>query len=291
LRSRYATHRIVLIAASEVAFLLTLAGIVDEWASWQGEPASRLFSADEPLSARWQGWFDTCDYVVAWLQDSDGQLSSRLRALGVREAAVRSPFSERLQQAHQSDRFLEIVELPPLGPDELGRPIDHRDFTGFAEAYLRLSGLPANEPFALIHPGSGSQAKCIHPRSLVGLMEMLEGAGIVPWILEGPADRIQVDRLRTLCPNRPVVITGINLVTLAGLTAKAAIFVGHDSGPTHLAALLGVQTVALFGPTEARRWGPRGRSVRILQGGPSFTFSDGEIESACRSILLSELSR
>lgn len=290
LRSRYTAHRIVLIAGLEVAYLLTQAGIADEWASWQGEPATRLFSVDEPLPARWQAWFDTCDYVVAWLEDKDEHLSFRLRALGGREAVVLSPFSGRLQQAHQSDRFLEIVQSPPMDPDDLGRPIDHRSFSGFAEEYLRQAGLPTNERFALIHPGSGSREKCIHPRPLVKLMEMLEGAGIAPWILEGPADRIQVDRLRTLCSRKPIIVSGINLATLAGVMAKAAMFVGHDSGPTHLAALLGLQTVALFGPTDSRRWGPRGRSVRILEGGPSFKFSDGEIESICRSILMTDLA-
>jgi ADP-heptose:LPS heptosyltransferase len=41
-------------------------------------------------------------------------------------------------------------------------------------------------------------------------------------------------------------------------------FVGNDSGITHLAAYLGCPTIALFGPTDPRMWGPLGRRVKIL---------------------------
>jgi len=47
--------------------------------------------------------------------------------------------------------------------------------------------------------------------------------------------------------------------------AHAAVFLGNDSGPTHLAAQLGVATVALFGPTDPRRWAPVGPRVTILK--------------------------
>ena len=44
-------------------------------------------------------------------------------------------------------------------------------------------------------------------------------------------------------------------------------FVGNDSGTTHLAAMLGAPTVALFGPTDPAVWAPTGPRVRVLGGG------------------------
>lgn len=41
-------------------------------------------------------------------------------------------------------------------------------------------------------------------------------------------------------------------------------YLGNDSGVTHLAALLGVPTVALFGPSDPVVWQPQGRAVRVL---------------------------
>ena len=55
---------------------------------------------------------------------------------------------------------------------------------------------------------------------------------------------------------------------LAGASAGARVFVGNDSGPTHLAAATGAPTVALFGPTDPRRFAPRGPAVTVLARPP-----------------------
>ncbi|MBS0533686.1 MAG: glycosyltransferase family 9 protein [Proteobacteria bacterium] len=48
----------------------------------------------------------------------------------------------------------------------------------------------------------------------------------------------------------------LNWAQLAGLLSKAEVFVGPDTSVTHLAAACGAPTVALFGPTDPRLWGP-----------------------------------
>ncbi len=57
-----------------------------------------------------------------------------------------------------------------------------------------------------------------------------------------------------------------SLDELADVVSGARVFVGSDSGPTHLAAQLGVATVALFGPTDPGVWGPVGPAVSVLTG-------------------------
>jgi len=46
--------------------------------------------------------------------------------------------------------------------------------------------------------------------------------------------------------------------------SRCRVFIGNDSGITHLAAYIGCPTVALFGPTDPRTWGPVGRRVRVV---------------------------
>jgi ADP-heptose:LPS heptosyltransferase len=53
---------------------------------------------------------------------------------------------------------------------------------------------------------------------------------------------------------------------LAALLASAGGVLGNDSGPSHLAALLGTPVVVLFGPSDARVWRPVGAGVRVLAG-------------------------
>jgi ADP-heptose:LPS heptosyltransferase len=56
-----------------------------------------------------------------------------------------------------------------------------------------------------------------------------------------------------------------DLYELAGWLARARLYIGNDSGITHLAAAVGTPVLALFGPTDPAVWGPRGRNVRIAK--------------------------
>ena len=59
----------------------------------------------------------------------------------------------------------------------------------------------------------------------------------------------------------------VDLLTLAALIARAALLVGVDSAPTHLAAALRTPQVVLYGPTNPFHWRPRSSPAVILQGG------------------------
>jgi heptosyltransferase-3 len=102
----------------------------------------------------------------------------------------------------------------------------------------------------IMHPGAGAAAKC-WPH-FAGLIEMVRDAVV----LIGPAD---VD----FPTNRPS-LRGLSLLDVAQELRQCRCFVGNDSGITHLAAYLGCPTIALFGPTDPRMWGPLGRRVKIL---------------------------
>ena len=62
-----------------------------------------------------------------------------------------------------------------------------------------------------------------------------------------------------------VVARELPLRVLGAVLAEAGLFVGNDSGVSHLAAASGTPTLALFGPTDPAQWSPVGRSVRCLR--------------------------
>jgi heptosyltransferase-1 len=62
-----------------------------------------------------------------------------------------------------------------------------------------------------------------------------------------------------------------SLSELMALSRRSQLFVGGDTGPMHLAALLGVKTVALFGPTDPARNGPYWAGTRVLRDPSSIT--------------------
>jgi ADP-heptose:LPS heptosyltransferase len=87
--------------------------------------------------------------------------------------------------------------------------------------------------------------------------------GGVVVLLLGPVEeeRGGVHELRQHC----LVAGGLSLSQAAALLAASDVYLGNDSGITHLAAALGVPTVALFGPSDPRQWAPRGRQVAIVR--------------------------
>lgn len=77
-----------------------------------------------------------------------------------------------------------------------------------------------------------------------------------------------------------------NLAELASWMRGARLYIGNDSGITHLAAATGCRTLALFGPTDPAVWAPRGPNVNVLRSNP---LTDLTVESvlAAASRLLS----
>ena len=72
------------------------------------------------------------------------------------------------------------------------------------------------------------------------------------------------DELMERLPAVRALPEGLSLTELARYLATCRAFIGNDSGITHLAAYIGCPTVALFGPTDPRVWGPIGRRSRVI---------------------------
>jgi ADP-heptose:LPS heptosyltransferase len=58
-----------------------------------------------------------------------------------------------------------------------------------------------------------------------------------------------------------------SILDLAALLKRAALFVGADSGPLHLAAALGTRVVGLYGPKDPRTYGPYWENARVVRKG------------------------
>jgi ADP-heptose:LPS heptosyltransferase len=83
-------------------------------------------------------------------------------------------------------------------------------------------------------------------------------------VVVGPTEIEREDPRRWPWPVAPAFVVEPQVTELAARLAPAAAFVGNDSGTTHLAAMLGVPTVAVFGPSDARIWAPVGPHVRVV---------------------------
>ena len=277
LRTRFSKHRLVLCAEDQVAKLLLACRIIDEHISMQGRTCTDLFAGAESVTGQLQTWLQACDLAIGWLEDLDGTLNGTFKALGVREVIVRSPFSPTIHATLQRDRFLEAIqEAPSSGEGDILLAVTE-PLLRVGQTCLEAAGLPIGQSLVVIHPGSGSAHKCVAPGILSSLIIAIQASGATPVILEGPADQEPVEHLLQSCVSPPIVLKGLDILTVAGVLTQARLFIGQDSGVTHMAGLMGVRTVALFGPTDHARWAPRGVHVTVVQGSPCLCQSWDEV--------------
>jgi ADP-heptose:LPS heptosyltransferase len=116
--------------------------------------------------------------------------------------------------------------------------------------------------FLAIHPGSGSPAKNWPADRLAALVDALGGGR--PWLLVvGPADEEVAAPLRRR--THAVFLREPPVRVLGALLGRAGLYVGNDSGVSHLAAAAGAPTLALFGPTDPAVWSPVGPRVETVR--------------------------
>jgi heptosyltransferase-3 len=167
---------------------------------------------------------------------------------------------------HISDQWLKDFEghgfhacggLPNL-------KMDTRD-TARGRELLTQHGISGD--VVVIHPGSGGRHKCYPLREYVELGETLQSRGIATVFTLGEVEmeRMGGDDIGALS-KRFIVLRELTLIQLAAVLCSANVFVGNDSGVSHLAAALGTPTVAVFGPTDPTVWRPLGTRVSVCRG-------------------------
>jgi hypothetical protein len=116
--------------------------------------------------------------------------------------------------------------------------------------------------FLALHPGSGSPAKNWPVDCFAEIVRARAGDG--PWLLvRGPADHAVARPLSDL-PGA-LLAADLPIRVLGALLSQAGLYIGNDSGITHLAAASGAPTVALFGPTDPATWSPVGPRVEVVE--------------------------
>ena len=217
-----------------------------------------------------QFFLGTYDVILSYRPDPDGVFHHRLQALGTGLVLSQPPFPPPPPpKIHVADFALHLVAqlgIPALSGTPRLRLT--RDELALVQPFFTAHQVdPSRVPVVVVHPGSGSPAKRWPVENFATLLEMLETR---QWartiIVTGYAEEDIEARLRSLIPTAiPLIAANWPLLPTMALIGQATVFIGHDSGLTHLAAALGRPTVALFGPTDAEIWGPRGEHVTVVQ--------------------------
>jgi ADP-heptose:LPS heptosyltransferase len=251
LRTRFPDAAVELIGNPSAGAVLLAAGLVARATSFDGAEVMGLYTAPATVPARWAAAIG----AVLWLVRAEA-IAHSLEQVGVaRVLAADPPFPG--SRMHAADHL--TATLAPLGV----APLCSVGSLALPEGVSQHSS-GAVERSVIVHPGSGAAAKNWAADRYATLIRGLKEEGWSVSLLSGPADAQSVtDVITKLGPHAPAVIAPADVMDLARSLSRATLFIGNDSGVSHLSARIGVPTVAIFGPTDPRQWAPRGPLVRV----------------------------
>jgi len=256
-------------------------GYADAGLSQDDPRLAELFAPFDTPSPSLSELFAEMHRAVIWLREPMATtVADNLACLGAHTVLQADPLPPTNPPKHATEHLLDTLaqwgisaesRQPRLYLSDADRDAAHRFWN---EHRLQRRVVIA------LHPGSGSERKRWPAHNFAALADALTrefDAAIL--LLAGPAD---ADALAQIRRGRQVahalVLDNLGLVELAALLERCTAYIGNDAGPTHIAAAVGVPTVALFGPSDPRVWGPRGERVMILlheaEGRPAIPVED-----------------
>jgi heptosyltransferase III len=230
---------------------IEIAHSIDEakWAS--------LFEDSVAVPREMRRWISGFDLILGWLQPkTETRRFSRILAdlgpeahLMIYDSASRRPISR-----YFFERTAEAIKA--IEPN--GRP---------APAFEECARLPSSEispalKFAVVHPGSGSPKKCWPLDRFLEVASFLRRRGFSGTLATGEAEERWEGELRKVAlPAGWTWLRRPALPALARLLREATLYLGNDSGVTHLAAACGTNVIAIFRKEFETAWRPFGRTT------------------------------
>lgn len=262
LRGRWPEAQIELIGNFPAASLALSAGLLDAAHSQHEARWAALYGA-APLPPALAGWLAGFDLVLNFWPDPDGELVRRF-------------------PARSGQTVLSAAALPTLSPAAAHYCAPLQQLGLIPVTFLYPLHTPGPEPWLVgLHPGSGSPTKNWPPDRWLALAHWLEHElHLELLIISGEAESggtlAGVGRHARNLP----------LDQLADQLARCRLFLGHDSGVSHLAAAVGVPCILLFGPTDPAMWAPPGPRVQALKRGADLAaISLADVQQAVRAAL------
>lgn len=186
-----------------------------------------------------------------------------------RRLLLTNPVQPRLNGRHQVYYYLDLaatlsgvtfqptIEIKATTEEKQG-----------ARQLLEAEGIDASRPFLLLNPGAAyGSAKRWDPQRFAQAADRLAGKfHFQVAIIGSESERAAGELVRTQMKTPASLLSGkTTLETLIGVLAQAALMITNDSGPMHIAAALGVPTVAIFGSTDEHVTGPVSMKARVVK--------------------------
>lgn len=225
---------------------------------------SRFFARGSELPDDLAKYFAGFDLIISYLFDPDLIFQTNLERAGAGDI-ITGP-AKLTGEAHAARQLAQpiVADLELPLPSTSAAVYPSAQDREMAASFLQ----DLATPIVAIHPGSGSEKKNWPLPSWIELGNILLnsadfGGSIL--VVTGEADELQASRLQSAWDNARVRFARSLPLTHLAAVLETTLFVGHDSGISHLAAAAGANCVLLFGPTNPQVWAPTNAMVRVLR--------------------------
>ncbi len=215
---------------------------------------SEIFSQNGIRSAFMQAITRATDRAICWLRDPDDVVQRNLSAIGIADVTVAPGRPIEASGMHAVMYLAQTIGMM---------------LTKQERSQAFASGSAHDAQGVAIHPGSGGAAKCWPVTHFAAIITALWQYKIPVLLLAGPADTERLSTLMKLIAPPPTplllkLVVNTPLIEVAEHLQHCKGYLGNDSGITHLAAMLGLPTIVLFGPSSPTVWRPVGPDVHVL---------------------------
>lgn len=296
LGSLFPEAKLTLACREEYGILFHRSGLVHSLESVEGARMAGLFASAGEKAESSDAWLSGFDSVLGWFQGSGGD---ELQAAASRARVPARFLSYEPLQGLAIGRwfFEETARLVDPG----GRARAFEGFTGLPiDAETRKwgadlaasAGLDPRKPFVVMHPGTGSRRKRWPFHSFLEVAGRLSGRETPGVLVTGEAeDYVEAALDAATIPSGWGRLSCPALPALAGLLARSALYLGNDSGITHLAASCGTKVLALFLKEFETAWTPAGRATVISGESIEDISTEEVIQAVDRALSNSKPSR
>ena len=240
---------------------------------WRGDGPSKRFSSEKSLFGKLkQGSYDLIVHLSeqprgAWLARGLRPRYSVAPKLPERGSFWEKSFTHLyplVPKRHQVEVNLDALRRIGVQPGPQERKVV---FVPGDAAEARAAELLGDQPFVHFHPASRWRFKCWPVEKCAELIDRLavDGLRTVVTAAPDPDEIALVERILEKTQSAVLNLAGqLSIKELGAVAARASVFIGVDSMPMHLAAAMGVPTVALFGPSGEVVWGPWGTRSSVV---------------------------
>jgi ADP-heptose:LPS heptosyltransferase len=181
---------------------------------------------------------------------------------------------------HLADNYLAV--LRPLGIDEAERFVKIDTIAGEAGVAAKAALTRDKNTVVGMVIGAGHPSRRWPLERFADLARALVDSGDIRIaVFLGPEEENEAGEVKTLFPESTTVVTGLDLVELAAAFSKVDLVVSNDTGPPHLAALVGTPIVLIIDERGPLRYLPMSRDIEVVRSG---IIDDIEVEEVFAAV-------